>query len=186
MDQIPTNDPHKFPTSLPDIQNKVLTFHRKMIAIAEFLHKHKAPNELQIKQEDIALEFYIDKPAITRLINIAMQDNFVQFGVFFGIEAPDPKDHQKPLPRHARTFGKLTSCILGLDKDRYILGCHFPHKSGGEKTATQVDGEDTWPPPIPPGGIVSGTPPTNYFSLATDENTLIHYFDKEGPAHHTT
>lgn len=186
MDQTPTNDPHKLPTSLPDIQKKVLTFHRKMRGIAEYLHKHEAPDELQIKEEDIALEFYIDKPAITRLINIAMQDNFVQFGVFFGIEAPDPKDHQKPLPRDARTFGKLTSCILGLDENRFILGCHFPHTSGDEKTVTQVNGEDTWPPPPPPGGIVTATPPANYFSLATDENTLIHYFDKAGPVHHTT
>jgi hypothetical protein len=186
MDQIQNSDSHKFPTSLPDIQNKVLTFHRKMRAIAEFLHKRKAPAELQIKPQDLALEFYIDKDAITRLINIAMQDNFVQFGVFFGIESPDHEGKPKPLPRDARTFGKLTSCILGLDKDRFILGCHFPHKTKGQTTTQQVDGEDTWPPPTGPGGIVSGTPPVNYFSLATDEDTLIRYFDKEGPVQHTT
>ncbi len=88
----PNTDDLKLRTSKKIIEGKLLTFFEKMKRIAAFLHKNGAPADIQIKPEEIFLECYIDKPAIARLMTIAMQDNFAQFGVFFGLE--DPSTHR--------------------------------------------------------------------------------------------
>src|ERR1700748_1944381 len=107
-------------TPLPAIKNKVLTFHQKMNKVKEYLEKDPhAPKELKILAQEMTLQFYIDKPAITRLINISMQKDFEQFGVFFGLE-----DATQSEVTPADSFGKLTACFLGLNKDRSIIGAH--------------------------------------------------------------
>ncbi|MHA4811549.1 hypothetical protein ACX0G9_25865 [Flavitalea flava] len=167
-------------TPLEDIQLKVYTFYEKMRRIAQFLKDNNAPPEMQIDPENLKLEFYIDKKAITRLINICMQDNFAIFGVFFGLQ--DPKD-QQPLKGDAEIFGELTGCFLGLDDDRNILGCHFPKIPVGTTKPVVVMGEDTWPPhppkPIPPVATGSTAQTPRYFSLASNPMDVCKYFQTD-------
>src|ERR1700744_4391915 len=91
------------------IGEKLFTFYEKMNAIAAFLKENGAPPEIQIKPEEIYLECYIDKPAVARLITIAMQDDFAQFGLFFGLEDPVTQD---PEEDPSSSFGRLTACFL--------------------------------------------------------------------------
>jgi len=167
------------------IEAKLLTFYEKMNRIAAFLRNHNAPADIQINSEEIYLECYIDKPAVVRLINIAMQDGFAQFGVFFGLE--DPRDHGPQDPKTSATFGRLTACFLGLDESQNILGCHFPNGSGGRAKGEEMGGEDTWPPPPigeAPVSIAAKLPydPKKAFTLFSKESDIEDYFEHEsGP-----
>ena len=167
-------------TSVQIIQKKVLAYHEKMNKVAEWLEKSGAPDEIRIQPEEIFLQFYIDKDAITRLINISMQKNFEQFGVFFALE---DSETQAPPTKPSSSYGRPTACFLGLDGDKNILGCHFPKIPVGSNTIQKIDGEDTWPPPPPPGAAVEPTeqePATeNQFTLATDEETIQTYFNTD-------
>jgi hypothetical protein len=180
---IPGADSPTLVTPRKKIEAKLLTFYEKMNRIVAFLHNHNAPADLQINSEEIYLECYIDKPAIARLINIAMQDNFAQFGVFFGLENPGGHDPQGPQP--STSFGQLTACFLGLDENQNILGCHFPTGSAGRATGEEMGGEDTWPPP-PIGGanksILADLPydPRKAFTLFSSERDIKEYFE-QGP-----
>ena len=167
-------------TSLEIIQKKVLAYHGKMNKVAKWLEENGAPNELQIRPEEIFLEFYIDRDAINRLFFISLQRNFSQFGVFFALEDPES---QSPPINPSSSFGRPTACFLGLDIDNNILGCHFPKIPVGSNTVQKIDGEDTWPPPPPPGAAEEGTeqePTTeNQFTLATDEDIIRQYFERD-------
>jgi len=162
------------PTPLDTVQEKVLAFYEKMNQIATFLRNNNAPPELQINRKDLFLQFYIDKPAIVRLLKISTQEDFEQFGVFFGLEAPE--EEEKDLDE---AFGEMTACFVGLDKDRNVLHCHFPGSntaSTGDNPTNQtaattaaVDPEDTWPPR--PGHPINDPPQANveYVKKADEE-----------------
>lgn len=160
-------------TPLPDIQKKVDAFHEKMNRIADFLIEYEAPEELQIKKEDLPIQFYIDKEAVARLMRICMQEDFVQLGVYWGLQNPANQD---PLEPGSKIFGEITGCFIGLDKDRNILNCHFPHIPVGSTEIQKIDGEDTWPPPGG-GDVIGGRKPENYFSLASEAITVHNFFN---------
>jgi hypothetical protein len=167
-------------TSREKIEAKLLTFYEKMNRIAAFLRNHNAPADIQINSEEIYLECYIDKPAIARLMTIAMQDNFAQFGVFFGLE--DPASHGPEVPE-STSFGQLTACFLGLDANQNILGCHFPKGSAGRATGEEMGGEDTWPPPPIGGADKSILADLTYdmkkaFTLFSKERDIEDYFEQ--------
>ncbi len=171
-------------TSKEIIERKLLNFHKKLNRVATFLRDHNAPADIQINAEEIYLECYVDKPAIARLMTIAMQDNFAQFGVFFGLEKPRTHDEQAS---ESTSFGRLTTCFLGLDANQNILGCHFPKGSADEDAGQVIDGEDTWPPPpIDKAaiGTVADLPydPEKAFTLFSDVDFIKNYFElKPGP-----
>ncbi|WP_431211782.1 hypothetical protein ACQ86N_39240 [Puia sp. P3] len=152
-----------------------------MKKVADYLEKNGAPPEIRINPEEVFLQYYIDKAAITRLINISMQDDFAQYGVFFGLEDPET---QKPPHDPTASFGRPTACFLGLDKYNNILGCHFPKIPVGSNVVQVIDGEDTRPPSPPPGAAEEGagqeSTPENQFTLTTDAGTLDTYFNVDG------
>ena len=166
-------------TSVNIISKKVIAFYAKMNRVAEFLEKNNAPKDIQIDTSEVFLQYYIDEDALNRLIHISKQDGFAQFGVFFGLE--DPNDQNPPVGTTA-TFGRITSCFLGVDSDNNILGCHFPKIPVGTNKITVIDGEDTWPPP-PPNAAEEEEPPTttndNEFTLDSDEGAIRDYFNTD-------
>jgi|ERR1700722_1371132 len=165
-------------TPVETIQEKVLSFYDKMNKIDKFLEEHGASKDIRISAKDVSLEFYIDKKAVGRLMRIAMQEEFEQFGVFFGIETPN--DQPFPLPGSQDSYGKLTACFLGLNGKREILHCHFEKINPKDFNTGGIPGEETWPPP---GGGMGAKgarrlPIKNYFSLASNRTTVEKYFEK--------
>ena|ERR1700677_4464531 len=164
-------------TPVVTIQEKVLSFYDKMNKIDKFLEENGASDDIRISAKDVPLEFYIDKLAVARLMRIAMQEEFEQFGVFFGIETPN--DLPFPLPGSPDSYGKLTGCFLGLNAKREILDCHFEKINPKDFNSGGIPGEETWPPPGGGSGVKGGKHPPlkNYFSLASNRTTVEKYFE---------
>jgi hypothetical protein len=141
----------RFPTSLQVIRRKVLAYHKKMNAIAEFLKANNAPPEILLDTSREYMEFYIEKDDLKRLHKISKLKGCDRLVVFFGLASPDNNS--------------LTSCFLGIDKNYQILDQHRPTFRGGG-----TPGEDTW---IPPGKAGVGSPTRSEdFTLATPEDTI--------------
>jgi hypothetical protein len=168
------------PTSVDVIQQKVLAFKNKMSSIASFLKKHRAGKDIQILPSEFPLEFYVDRPAVARLIRIAMKEDFYQFGVFFGVETAADKT---PSPNNSdNSFGKITACFLGLNKNREILKCHYAKIEATDTASSGVPGEETWPPPGGPGlDYQKGSRPEHYYFLDSNTNDVIKYFNPDIP-----
>jgi len=131
------------PTNMSVIQLKVADFQFKMKEINGALQGAEAFMQIQ-DPENFFTQFYVDRAALARLAAIAAQDEFTQFGVFFGVEDPVSK---KPLEDlKAPGFGRLTCCFVGLDKEGNVMGVHFPGANGAEPL---LKAEETWPPPPP-------------------------------------
>lgn len=157
------------PTNMSVIQLKVADFQFKMKEINGALQS--AEPFMQIRdQENFFTQFYIDRAALTRLANIAKQDAFVQFGVFFGLEDPETKEPLEDLK--APGFGRLTCCFVGLDKSSNVLDVHFPSADG---SPALLKAEETWPPPPPnPSGPV--------FNLTNNTTEVFAFFEKPAVA----
>lgn len=141
-------------TPLEKIRAKVLAYHKKMNAIADYLKTHEAPPDIQIDTTKEFMEFYIDKDDLIELSRIAMLENCERLVVFFGL---------------AQGNNSITGCFLGIDKNYEILSQHRTTsnlKDGGGGT---VPGQDTW---IPPGNGKAAN--AQDFTLGTD-STIIEY-----------
>lgn len=167
---IPTTESiEDFPAAEPidSIQQKVNVFQMKMQQIADVLDRTANVDHLKILSRDtFYTQFYIDKDAIARLINISMREDFSCFGVYFGLE--DPDTHAPIKDPKAPGLGRLTCCFVGLDTTDQVLIDHFPPT---EARPLQVKPEETWPPP-PPLGVSANT-----FNLTHDANVVNAFFN---------
>jgi hypothetical protein len=124
--------PLQAPTALDIIRDKVLKYHEKMKWIADYLEDKKdVPEKYKIDKIKEFIEFYIDKPALKRIQEIADLDKCDHIAVYFGLTSD---------------YSSITGCFLGIDAQGNVLDNH--RKNGGPSMATvQKKGEDTWLPP---------------------------------------
>jgi len=155
------------PLDISSVQQMTADFQFKMRALAKAL-QDAAPYLQFLEPEKFYTQFYIDRPALARLNEIAAQEEFSNFGVFFGLQ--DPETRQPLSDPKAPGFGRLTCSFVGLDEHYRVLKTHFP--VGAE--AAQFHAEETWPPPPPP-------PPHTgiewIFNLTHDASEVFAYFN---------
>lgn len=171
------------PTPLVSVRKKVLSFYDKMTELYQFLIENSAPPELLLHAKEFPLEIYIDKPAIARLIKISMEEDFEQFGVFFGAEKRAVPTSE---PDNYSSFGHLTACFVGLNKENDIIQCHLrPINQSTGDTGGGISPEETWPPgggtdTIGDGTKTTGTGGTaslqHILYLNTPRHTIDEYF----------
>jgi hypothetical protein len=156
------------PLDISIVQQKTADFQFKMRALANAL-KDAAPYLQFLEPERFYTQFYIDRAALARLNEIAAQDEFSNFGVFFGLE--DPETQQPLSDPKAPGFGRLTCSFLGLDEHYRVLRTHFPV----DAQPAQFQAEETWPPPPPP-------PPHTgiewVFNLTHETSEVFAYFNQ--------
>lgn len=129
-----TSEEMTSPTSLVSIRKKVAAFNDKFKGIAAFLKAKKAPPELQIDTATFYVQFYIDKPSLIDLNEIASKPNCDRLGVFFGLDE--------------KKSNKLTVCCIGLGKDGQIINQHRPKGTPGKLAVGEgLAGQEDWPPP---------------------------------------
>jgi len=160
------NEPMFAPTSLVSIKAKVQAFHTKMNAIATHCNAQADP-ALHIKQEDLFLQFYIDRTALQNINEIANLPGCNSLVVFFGMDKASTGED------------KMTACFLGVDATNEILDAHRkPYvDANGTMTTTARDGEENWPPPpYNINGAPVQTRPGNCFTLQNTEAELNYFF----------
>jgi hypothetical protein len=159
-------EPKFAPTSLASIKAKVLAFHTKMNAITTHCNAQPDP-ALHIKQDDLFLQFYIDRTALQNINEIANLPGCNSLVVFFGMENTPTGEE------------KMTTCFLGVDANNEILDAHRKPYVGanGRMTTKALDGEENWPPPpYNIAGASTQTRPGNCFSLQNTEAELNYFF----------
>jgi hypothetical protein len=149
-----------FPTRIKIVHEKVMAYHKKMNAIADFLASAPGvPDDIKIDKNQEFIGFYIDKKSIARLHVISTLDNCDSVAVYFGLA-----DRKK---------NSVTGCFVAIDKDRKIVDGHFENK-----VTNVLDPEDTW---VPPGGDTDETRYTvapNDLTLAIKPEELDKHFTR--------
>lgn len=129
-----------FPTPLESIRIKTLLYHKTMNAIIDKLTA--CSSDINLDKNKQFIQFYIDKPGLKALNQIAALRGFDSLIGFFGID-----DDEKG--------NKITVSFVGADKNKKILKQHKGkyqtknQKNNTVKLNQAMPGEDQWPQPPP-------------------------------------
>lgn len=155
------------PVPLEKIKNQVIEYKRLMHSALE-AHNAKKTVTKKVDLNHQYLQFYIDKPAMMRLLKISLEAECDEIGVFFGLD--DGQEHQRN--------NKVTACFIGLNKKKEIIQAHLGKALDRNGKLIEIDpllGEENWPPP-PEQNSKSHTGKRPFFTVASNENDIEAYF----------
>lgn len=160
---MPKNPSMVAPVPIDAIKKKVLNY-QKLMQSAFKAHNATCSLSNKIDSDHQYMQFYIDKPAMLRLLQICLEAECDNLGVFFGLDET--------------RNNKVTACFLALNKEKEIIQAHFGKtldKKGKLVDRPVLLGEENWPPP-PINENKKGKGHRPYFRVSSDPKELEAYF----------